>query len=74
MKPIGTWQRSILGFYIDAAGELRVVTMDGNFGEPTILFADGHVERFEERWETLEKYEKQLIAEGQERRLVGAGE
>src|SRR4051794_27076599 len=45
MKACDVELRAIVGFYIDAAGELRAVTMDGNTGDAAvILFADGHVE------------------------------
>lgn len=62
MKPCDVELQEIIGFYIDAAGELRAVTMEGPIEDPTILFADGHVERFEGWWKTLNDYKHALLA------------
>lgn len=73
MKPCDVWRRAILGFYLDATAELRAVTIDGNVGDDAvILFADGHVEQFEERWDTLDDYKRHLVETGKPRQLVGA--
>lgn len=63
MKIVDVELRSILGFIIDATGELRAVTTDGNMPDPTLLFPDGRVERFEESWPNLDAYRAYLIGE-----------
>jgi len=59
-KPEDVEARTILAFAIDARGELVAITRDGIVDEPTILFADGHVEYYEQRWDTLDAYKAQL--------------
>ena len=51
---------TILGFVIDATGQLHAITISGNFNEPTILFPDGHVEKFEQRWDNLDDYKREV--------------
>jgi hypothetical protein len=62
-KPIDVEARSVLGLALDATGELLVITMDGNYPEPVLLFPDGHVEAFENSWPTLTAYKQVLVSD-----------
>lgn len=71
-KPEDVEGRAILGFGVDGRGQTVAITRDAILDEPVILFADGHVETFEQRWNTLEEYKRHLIDTAEPPRLVGA--
>lgn len=71
-KPEDVGARAILGFGVDGRGQTVAITLDGIVDEPVILFADGHVEAFEQRWSTLEEYRRHLIDTAVGPGLVGA--
>ena len=55
----------ILCFTIDAMGNRHVLTLNDTYGEPTILFPDGHVERFERQWATFDEFKREITTQNE---------
>lgn len=57
---------NILGFTLDATGALHAITISGSFDEPTILFPDGHVEKYEQRWDSFDDYKREVSTKNEQ--------
>jgi hypothetical protein len=51
----------ILCFTIDALGEYHAITLNDTHDEPTVLFPDGHVEKYEQQWATLDEFKREVV-------------
>jgi hypothetical protein len=51
----------ILCFTIDAVGGTHAITISDTFDEPTVLFPDGHVEAYQERWDSFDDFRREKM-------------